>query len=74
MASMEKEAMEIYAKIDNLQAGGNNLTKMKDLEESILQWTWRGFNGSLPDFFCSVSFVCCLVSFLFRIFVCQFSL
>ena len=41
MASMEKEAMEVYAKIEKLQAGGNNQTKMKDLEDSILQWTWR---------------------------------
>ena len=40
MASMEKEAMEVYAKIENLQAGGNNQTKMKDLEDPILQWTW----------------------------------
>lgn len=41
MASMEKEAMAIYSKLDNLQAGGINKTNMKDLEDSILQWTWR---------------------------------
>ena len=41
MASMEKEAMAIYSKIENLQAGGINHTKMKDLEGSIFQWTWR---------------------------------
>ena len=40
MDSMEKEAMTIYSKLENLQ-GGINKTNMKDLEDSILQWTWR---------------------------------
>ena len=49
MDSMEKEAMNIYSKLESLQ-GGINKSNMKDLEDFIL-------NGSLSDFFCLVSFV-----------------